>query len=411
MGYLLKLAARNLWRQKRRTALTFLAIAVGLAALIEVDCIMAGVDRDAIDNLINLETGDVRIHAQGYSAERESLPIDRTLDPDAVLTVLKDVAKIRAATPRLMFGARLNTGWEEIPVTGVGIDPERDGQVFTLAEYVDGRWPARGASEALLGYDLARVLELTPGDSFTLVTRTRDGAFQAIDLTVAGLIRSPHPQVNSGQVYLPLDVASQALALGGAATEVVLKTQDGARVEDVSRNVRAALENAGISGEVLTWRDAASDFLAISQSKQGFSALLIFMILVIAVVGVVNTILLGAMERVREIGMMKAMGMTTREIVLLFMLEATGIGVLGSITGCLIGIAGNAYLVSHGINILESYKGLDIGYPIAGVIRGAWNWPMVAEAFLLGIVVSWVASYIPARRVAAQDPIISLRRG
>ncbi len=411
MGYLLKLAARNLWRQKRRTALTFLAIAVGLAALIEVDCIMAGVDRDAIDNLINLETGDVRIHAQGYSAERESLPIDRTLDPDAVLTVLKDVEKIRAATPRLMFGARLNTGWEEIPVMGVGIDPERDGQVFTLAEYVDGRWPARGAAEALLGYDLARVLELAPGDTFTLVTRTRDGAFQAIDLTVAGLIRSPHPQVNSGQVYLPLDVASQALALGGAATEVVLKTQDGARVEDVSRNVRAALEDAGISGEVLTWRDAASDFLAISQSKQGFSALLIFMILVIAVVGVVNTILLGAMERVREIGMMKAMGMTTREIVLLFMLEATGIGVLGSITGCLIGIAGNAYLVSHGINILESYKGLDIGYPIAGVIRGAWNWRMIAEAFLLGIVVSWVASYIPARRVAAQDPIVSLRQG
>ncbi|MBC7082815.1 MAG: ABC transporter permease [Firmicutes bacterium] len=411
MGYLLKLAARNLWRQKRRTALTFLAIAVGLAALIEVDCIMAGVDRDAIDNLINLETGDVRIHAQGYSAERESLPIDRTLDPDAVLTVLKDVEKIRAATPRLMFGARLNTGWEEIPVMGVGIDPERDGQVFTLAEYVDGRWPARGAAEALLGYDLARVLELAPGDTFTLVTRTRDGAFQAIDLTVAGLIRSPHPQVNSGQVYLPLDVASQALALGGAATEVVLKTQDGARVEDVSRNVRAALEDAGISGEVLTWRDAASDFLAISQSKQGFSALLIFMILVIAVVGVVNTILLGAMERVREIGMMKAMGMTTREIVLLFMLEATGIGVLGSVTGCLIGIAGNAYLVSHGIDILESYKGLDIGYPIAGVIRGAWNWPMIAEAFLLGIVVSWVASYIPARRVAAQDPIASLRQG
>lgn len=411
MRYLLKLAARNLWRQKRRTFLTFLAIAVGLAALIEVDCIMAGVDRDAIDNLINLETGDVRIHAQGYSAERESLPIDRTLDPDAVLTVLKDVEKIRAATPRLMFGARLNTGWEEIPVMGVGIDPERDGQVFTLAEYVDGRWPARGAAEALLGYDLARVLELAPGDTFTLVTRTRDGAFQAIDLTVAGLIRSPHPQVNSGQVYLPLDVATQALALGGAATEVVLKTQDGARVEDVSRNVRAALEDAGISGEVLTWRDAASDFLAISQSKQGFSALLIFMILVIAVVGVVNTILLGAMERVREIGMMKAMGMTTREIVLLFMLEATGIGVLGSITGCLIGIAGNAYLVSHGINILESYKGLDIGYPIAGVIRGAWNWPMIAEAFLLGIAVSWVASYIPARRVAAQDPIVSLRQG
>ncbi|NPV51904.1 MAG: ABC transporter permease [Firmicutes bacterium] len=411
MRYLLKLAARNLWRQKRRTFLTFLAIAVGLAALIEVDCIMAGVDRDSIDNLISLETGDVRIQAQGYSAERESLPIDRTLDPDAVLAALQSAEGIQAATPRLVFGARLNTGWEEIPVMGVGIDPDRDGQVFTLAEYVEGRWPARGAAEALLGYDLARVLELAPGDSFTLVTRTRDEAFQAIDLTVAGLIRSPHPQVNSSQVYLPLDVASQALALGSAATEVVLKTQDGVRVEDVSKSVRAALEDTGISGEVLTWREAARDFLAISQSKQGFSALLIFMILIIAVVGVVNTILLGAMERVREIGMMKAMGMTAREIVLLFMLEATGIGVLGSITGCLIGIAGNAYLVNHGINVLKGYQDLDIGYPIAGVIRGAWNWPTIGGAFLLGIVVSWAASYVPARRIAAQDPIVSLRQG
>ncbi|MGE5587385.1 MAG: ABC transporter permease [Clostridia bacterium] len=411
MGYLLKLAARNLWRQKRRTALTFLAIAVGLAALIEVDCIMAGVDRDAIDNLINLETGDVRIHAQGYSAERESLPIDRTLDPDAVLTALKDVEKIRAATPRLVFGARLNTGWEEIPVTGVGIDPERDSQVFTLAEYVEGKWLTRGAAEALVGYDLARVLELAPGDIFTLVTRTRGEAFQAIDLTIVGLIRSPHPQVNSGQVYLPLDVADQALAVGGGATEVVLKVEDRAQVEDVSRLVRTSLEAAGISGEVLTWKEAARDFLAISQSKQGFTGLLIFMILIIAVVGVVNTILLGAMERVREIGMMKAMGMTAREIVLLFMLEATGIGVLGSITGCLVGIAGNAYLVNHGIDILQAYQGFDIGYPIAGVLRGAWNWPMIVETFFLGIVVSWVASYVPARKVAAQDPIVSLRHG
>ncbi|MCR4403305.1 MAG: ABC transporter permease [Firmicutes bacterium] len=411
MRYLLKLAARNLWRQKRRTFLTFLAIAVGLAALIEVDCIMRGVDRDAIDNLINLETGDLRVHAQGYFAQRESLPIDLVVEPSAVLAALGSVPGVKTATPRLVFGARLNTGWEEIPVVGVGIDPELDPQVFTLAEYVEGKWLSRGAAEALVGYNLAQVLELEPGDIFTLVTRTRGEAFQAVDLTVTGLIRSPHPQVNSGQVYLPLDVADQALAVGGGATEVVLRIERRANIDEVSGLVRASLQGAGIPAEVLTWRETARDFLAISQSKQGFTGLLIFMILIIAVVGMVNTILLGAMERVREIGMMKAMGMSPREIVLLFMFEATGIGVLGSITGCLVGIAGNAYLVNHGIDVLRAYQGLDIGYPIAGVLRGAWNWPMIVETFFLGVVVSWVASYVPARRVAAQDPLVSLRHG
>lgn len=411
MRYLFKLAARNLWRQKRRTFLTFLAIAVGLVALIEVDSIMTGLDRDSIENLINLETGDVRIHASGYFNERDRLPIDRAFEAEPVLEALQGVEGIKAATPRVVFGARLNTGWEEIPIVAVGIDPERDPHVFTLSEYVEGRLPAPGTGEAALGHDLARVLGLGPGDSFTLVTRTREEAFQALDLTVVGLLRSPHPQVNRNQVYLPLDTAAQGLALDGLATEVALRLDEGVRAEAAAETAGAALAGTGMKVEVLTWRDAAREFMAMTQTKQGFNAIFILMILLIAVVGVVNTILLGAMERVHEIGMMKAMGMTAREIVLLFMLEATGIGVLGSLTGCLLGVAGNFYLVNHGLDYTRAFTEVDLGYPIAGVIRGAWNWQMIVGVFFLGIAVCLVASYLPARRVAAQDPVISLRRG
>jgi len=101
----------------------------------------------------------------------------------------------------------------------VAVSPNSDSRVFTLPEYVEGRLPASGANEAALGYDLARILGLGLGDGFTLVTRTRDQAFQALDLTVVGLLTSPHPQVNRSQVYLPLDVAGSGLALNGEVAE------------------------------------------------------------------------------------------------------------------------------------------------------------------------------------------------
>ncbi len=412
MRYLLKLAARNLWRQKRRTVLTALAVAVGLAGLIVVDSLLAGVDRDAIKNLVDLSTGELVVHAPGYTTAEEALSIERTLDARAALEAALSAPGVRSAAPRVAFSARLNTGIEDIPVVGMAIDPQADRQVFTLPEFVEGRLPAAGADEAAIGRDLASSLELGMGDVFTLVMRTRDGAFQALDLTIVGLIRSPHPDVNKHHVYLPLDVAWRALALDGQATEVVIRLErgaGGAAINEAARAVADAMSARGVDAEVLTWREAARDFLTITQTKQGFTALFIFMIMVIAVVGVVNTILLGAMERAREIGMMQAMGMRSNEIVLLFMAEAAGVGVLGSVLGCLMGVAGEAYLVLRGIDVLSAYGDLDVGYPLAGVLRGAWNLPMIAWAFVLGVAVCLVASYVPARRAASRAPILSLR--
>lgn len=411
MRYLVKLAFRNLWRWRHRTFLTFIAIAIGLVTFIQVDSLMGGLDNAAIENLIDLETGEIRIHAPGYFAERDSLPIDRTLSPAAVAEAVQKLEGVAAVTSRLVFGARLNTGWEEIPVTAIGIDLASDPGVFQLSRYVKGRLPAAGASEAVLGQELARILDIKVGDYFTLVTRTRNEAFQALDLEVVGVVNTPHPGINQVHVYLPLDTASAGLALDGEVTEVVLRLKEGFKAEILASHLEEILMQANIPAEVFTWREVAEEFLAISQSKRLFQSIFLLFILLIGTVGVVNTILLGALERTREIGMMKAMGMTEREIIGEFMLEATGIGVLGSLTGSLLGIACNVYLVNVGIDFTNAIGDLDIGYPVTGAIHGVWNWGTIAGAFIFGIIVCWLASYLPARKAAAQDPVKSLRHG
>lgn len=411
MRYLVKLAAKNLWRQKRRTFLTFIAIAVGLVTFIEVDSLLTGVDSIAARNLINLETGDVRVHAEGYFEDRDTLPIDKTVAARDVLSAVEGLDGLEGAAPRIVFAATLNTGTEELPVSGVAIDPMKDAAVFEVEKYVEGRLPGSGASEAALGRDLAQVLGLGMGDYVTLVTRTRDGAMQAIDLTVVGLVNSPHPRVNQATVFLPMDVAAPALGLSGRATEVALRFAEGTKVEAAAESVRSALAAKGIGAEVFTWKEAAADFLAISESKRTFTGMFLFLILIIATVGVVNTILLGAMERTKEIGMMKAMGMTEGDIILTFVFEAVGIGILGSLAGCLLGIVGVAYMVNVGVDMTGMIGDLDIGYPVTGVLTGAWNWGTIVLSFFFGVIVSAVASYLPARAAASQDAVKSLRQG
>jgi len=136
------------------------------------------------------------------------------------------------------------------------------------------------------------------------------------------------------------------------------------------------------------------------------------LVLIIATIGVVNSILLSTLERVREIGLLKAMGMKEKEIAGLFVFEGGGLGLLGGIIGATMATAINAYLINTGLS-LKMFMGeanMDIGYPIADRMFGVWNWPTVLWAVLFGLLVSLVASYFPARRAAHLDSVESLRQ-
>ncbi|MDI3281014.1 MAG: ABC transporter permease, partial [Bacillota bacterium] len=117
LRYFLTLAGKNLWRHKRRTILTFLAVAVGLYFFIILDSLLQGLDRQSIENLINLETSHLRVHAPGYWEEREELPLNRLLpDAEETLARIQEVPGVQAAAPRLFFMAQINNGVDELPV-------------------------------------------------------------------------------------------------------------------------------------------------------------------------------------------------------------------------------------------------------------------------------------------------------
>lgn len=411
LGYLIKLAAKNLMRQKRRTILTFLALSLGITCYITLDALLVGLDQMSINNVVSLESGHIQIFPEPYLEERKDLTLDYTYNYRLLEEQIAAIPNVEALTPRLTFFAQLNNGIDELPVTAIGIDLETDDRVFDLTDHLEGEMPRPGQFEAVIGARLADLMELGIGDYFTLMTKTKSEAYQAIDLMITGLVNTPHPEINSGTVYLPIDIAGEALGIPSEATTLVVKTSSLDQVPQVVDAINKVLPpNTNL--RAYSWETIEAEFLTISESERKFDSVFLLMIFVVGAIGVVNTVLLSSIERVKEIGMMKAMGMKESQIILEFALEALGIGLLGGLVGLIGGILSTSYFVNVGIDFAMFFgEDMYIGYPVSGTIRAAWNISgiVLSTAFAIGVCI--LASYLPARAAAANDPIKSLRQG
>ncbi len=406
--FYLGLTFKNLWRHKRRTILTTLAIAVGIFYYIVFDSLMTGINRDSVQSMLDLEVGHFQLIPA--NADSSKIPNLKKLVPhgSAVTGRLHTIPGIQGATPRLLFAASLISGMEELPVIGIGVDPQLDGTVFKIPKYLKGRWVNKGEAEVVLGQRAADMLQLKLGDMVTIRTQTKTETFQALDLTIVGIINSTNPTVNEGQMFLPLDTAGQALGTGDAVSQVVVKTASFNSLEKVIEDTNK-LHFPGFRFRVKTWREAAASVLSTVQQKQAFQYILLLMVAIIAVIGVVNSTLLASLERVREIGILKAMGMTEFEITRLFTFEAAGLGFIGGLIGILLGLLMNTYLVYVGLDFEKMYGNINFGFSV-NKIYGVWNPAAILGAFFLGMIVSLLASWLPARKAAKVDPATSLRK-
>ncbi len=168
--------------------------------------------------------------------------------------------------------------------------------------------------------------------------------------------------------------------------------------------LRAALPGARVDPLTVL----AQDYLQLRNLKARYSYVMILMVLLIAGVGIVNTILMSVYSRVREIGVLRAYGMVRRDILRLFTLEGLAVGIFGSLLGVAFGALLNLFMVMKGIS-LDAYAGSVGSMPLSGTLYGEWNPATMIVGFFFGVIVSIIAARIPARRAARMEPTAALR--
>ena len=417
MRFIITLAMKNLARYKRRTAITAIAIALGLMMYLIVDSMLLGIEQESERNLIWYETSSIRIHQKAYWPDRLLLPLEEGIEkPQSVIDLLKKAGY--TATERTMFKADMILYSDDFGEDGnlsvmvTAIDPGQDNEVFHFEDtLVEGRLLNKGDQDALLmGSWLAEDIGAKVGYWVTLVTRGNGGFFEAVDLQIVGIVNCPNPNVNRTLLMMDKDVAGSILGMDQGVTEIDILLPNRADLDSEVMKIQTALNTAGLDDlEARSWRDLAKDYLAIAEAKRGGTGIILFLVFIIAAVGISNTMLMAMYERTRELGMMRALGMKDSHIRLAFIFEAGGIGLLGALVGIALGALGNIFMVNVGIDYGSLLRDMDFGYRIQSIIRGTWSIKSFVITFVSGISLSMLVSLIPIRRALKMDIPACLR--
>lgn len=407
-----RLAFKNLLRYKRRTLITAAAIAFGLVMYIWVDSILEGADDESVRNLRRYETAETMAAVPGYLDDRVYLPLDKSFPWAKLSENLSDLG-VQSA-PRIVFASDLVFFRDPFPEDGnvpariIALNPDLDPEVFELQNtLVEGRWLRSGEESVLLGKWFAEDIGAEIGASLIAVTETRDGYAQTIDLEIVGILDCPNPIVNREGVYMPLDSADYYLEMGGEVTGLHLGWPGSEIGTRLPTRAAEMVSSAGL--ELSSWQLQAADYVAVMDAEQGGSGMIIFLILIIAAVGISNTMLMAVFERSREVGMMRALGMSDRKVRQLFLWESTGIGLTGSLIGVVVGALVNIPLVRHGLDYSSLMRDSNFGYRTNGIFYGTWHLPSYLYAVLLGVGLSVLVAAISIRKVLRMDIPASLR--
>ena len=406
-GFIFSLAFKNLARYKKRTAITSLSIAVGLAFYIFLDSMIIGAIFDSEKNLFKYETGSGVIQTDSYWNEKDLLPLEYSIENSSEITGILDKLEIPYAE-RTYFSADLLVYKDpypedgNIPVKITAIDYSNDSSVFDILNTLEkGRFPEKDEDGIVLGSWLAEDINADVGYPVTLVTRTKSGYFQVMDLEVTGIINTTNPVVNRESLFISRETAELYLEMEGSVTDIHADLGTGKNSVKKAAMLKKELENTGCSFH--TWREMVPDFVAASEGDKSGSAVMIVILFIIVAVGISNTMLMAVFERVREIGMMRALGMKDITVKWLFRIEAAGIGLIGSASGLVLGALANIPLVIYGIDYTKMMREGNYGYRIQGIMRGIWHTEAFIAAFFIGIIFSFLISFLPTRKAMKKD--------
>ena len=218
---------------------------------------------------------------------------------------------------------------------------------------------------------------------------------------MGGIIYTGNPYVDRLDVFVKLRRAQEIMEADGYLSDIAVRTGDKRAMKNIDRDYSNKLK-------ALSWEALSQDFVNINKTKKISSAVLVMMVIIVAVIGIFNTILLGMFERQKEIGTLKAFGMDAREINLLFIFEGGIIGFMGSVVGIVLGVLLNIPFVTIGIN-MKAFENMNIGYPIEAVFRSTWSIGPMIFALIFGVIVAILASYYPAKRASRLNPVETLR--
>jgi len=399
-----RIAIRDVVRNKRRSGLTLIAIALGLALVIALHALEIGAMEGSIDNNIRVQSGHVQVRADSYEEDKVSLKWEYLLeDPQVLVSQAMSLPQVQAAAPVLWAGGILSTIEDSTGVRVYGIDPQAETSATFQEDLVGDFLEPDDRGGVLIGKRLANNLDLAIGDDISLLINTSGEQPDEATFTIRGLFDTGLPAFDETTIFLPLAKAQTFTQVGERASAVVVLLHD----QEDADVVAVALNTPGLT--IKTWRDLNQLMLQTMESAMGI--LYIFYLIILAIVAVVvsNTLLMSVFERTREMGILAALGLKGRQIMTMFMLESAILGALGILLGVILGSLGVYYLATVGLHIGDMASDVSADLAYGETMYASFQWSATAILSVVCWVITMLASLYPAWFATRKEPIDALR--
>jgi ABC-type lipoprotein release transport system permease subunit len=376
---------------------------------------MSGLDRGGIDNLIELSASAVKVHTTAYENDKEAFPLKHGIaDLVPLRALLAQDKRVRGVTPRTQFLGQLSNYEQTVPVLGIIVDPSTDTTVFSLIRFLEGSYFTGNPHEIILGKKLAQDLGVKTGGDITLYALTKYDSRNADEFRIAGVLNTSDPGLNQSSVIISYAAADDFLDIDGLVTEIDIALKRRANLSGMktdAREVQQRVASAFPGLSAATFMDLGASFLEIAKSKRAFGVMFLLILLLIAGVGIFNTVLMSVYERIREVGVLRAHGMPPSHVTLMFALEGFFTGLLGSALGVMLGSCGVWAMVVYGYPIDKFVKSgnMAAGLSFWGTVHGEWNVAAIVAMFVFGTLVATFAGFIPAKKAGSIQVTDALR--
>ena len=396
-----KLAWLNVWRRFRRSYLVILMIAVSMGTMLSIQGLYDGMAYHMIKSVIESDCGEISIYAKGYRLD-PSLGHHIDAAPE-IAARLNETAGVTAVTERIIVTGLGATARKSTMARVIGIDLKKEKRFgeFDRA-IVEGRadW---GSKEryCIIGKKLAKTLKLSLGQRVIFTSQNLEGDIVSLSLRIAAVIQTTNPAVDDLGIYVAMEKAEAYSGLGSnARTQIALRLEKGADLASVQKRLKERYPDLDVS----SWTELYPTLDMMQTMMFYFNGISFAIVMLVVFIGIMGVMMVSILERIREFGILMAIGSSYRQLRSQVIIEALILGLFGYLFGMAIGCAALLYLQRYGVDLSAFAGGME-AFGLASTVYGVIKFSYFTTTLAAIILASMLSVVLPLRSLKKLNPI------
>jgi len=397
MSTYIKLAWRNLWRNKKRTFIAAASVFFAVILALLMRSMQTGYYDYSIDASVRMYTGYIQVHGKDYW-EKKSLDESMVLDKKH-LTELKNTAGVNLIVPRFETYSLISHGNKTKVVQVTGINPELENQLTDLKKkIVSGKFLGDSSKGIIVAQGLAEILKVDVGDSVVIYGQGYHGVTAAAQIPIVGIVKFTLPELNKSFTYLSLPYAQWLFSAPDRLTSLSIMINKPKEIDRVKSDIRKVFDS---KYEVMDWEELSPELVQSIQIDNASGIIMLGILYVVIAFGIFGTIMMMTAERVKEFGILISVGMKKWKLGMVTLFETLFVSFLGVFTGAIISIPILLYFKANPIPLTGEYAEAILAFGFE---------PILPFAIYPGMFFAQIWTVLAIAIVSALYPILFIRK-